>query len=43
MHRDIKPHNILFDKEKQQLKLIDWGLAEYFFYCKPYNTKVAAR
>ena len=25
MHRDVKPHNIMIDHEKRQLRLIDWG------------------
>jgi casein kinase II subunit alpha len=27
MHRDVKPHNVMIDHEKRQLRLIDWGLA----------------
>ena len=30
MHRDVKPHNIMIDHEKRQLRLIDWGLAEFY-------------
>eukprot|EP00606_Chrysophyceae_sp_TOSAG23-5_P000690 GSChrysophyteH2.ASY1.ANO1.1505.1 assembled CDS len=30
MHRDVKPHNVMIDHEKKSLRLIDWGLAEYF-------------
>lgn len=29
-HRDIKPQNIVIDKDKELLKIIDWGLAEYY-------------
>jgi casein kinase II subunit alpha len=43
MHRDVKPANIMIDHEKKQVKLIDWGLAEYFHMDKDYNTKVASR
>ena len=32
MHRDIKPENLIFHKGKtfKKIKLIDFGLAEYF-------------
>lgn len=43
IHRDIKPHNIVIDHEKKKLKLIDWGLAEYYFPGKDYNVRVASR
>ncbi|KAL4467247.1 hypothetical protein ABPG72_010054 [Tetrahymena utriculariae] len=43
MHRDVKPHNIMIDHEKKQLRLIDWGLAEYYFPGKDYNVRVASR
>jgi len=43
MHRDIKPHNIMIDHEKRILKLIDFGLAEFYFPNKNYNTRVASR
>ena len=29
MHRDIKPENVRIDHIKRQLRLIDWGLAEF--------------
>ena len=25
MHRDVKPHNVMIDPVKRQLRLIDWG------------------
>ena len=28
MHRDVKPHNVMIDHERRELRLIDWGLAE---------------
>jgi len=31
MHRDIKPANVLIDHNQRQLKLIDWGLADFYF------------
>lgn len=42
MHRDVKPHNILFDPVSRQLRLADWGLAEYYKPGQDYNTRVAA-
>ena len=43
MHRDIKPHNIMIDHEQRQLRIIDWGLAEYYIPDKEYNVRVASR
>ncbi len=43
MHRDVKPHNILIDHEKKILKLIDWGLAEFYHPGVEYNVRVASR
>ena len=30
MHRDVKPHNVMIDHQKRELRLIDWGLAEFY-------------
>lgn len=30
MHRDIKPQNILIDQKKGIVKMVDWGLADYY-------------
>lgn len=30
MHRDVKPLNIIVDHEKKDLRLIDWGLADFY-------------
>ena len=59
MHRDVKPHNIMFDPKSRkvsltpvslreannccQLRLIDWGLAEFYHPKKEYNVRVASR
>ena len=43
MHRDVKPKNIMIDHDNRELRLIDWGLAEYFHMDKDYNCKVASR
>lgn len=43
MHRDVKPMNIIVDPEKEDLRLIDWGLSEFYIYGKEYNTRVSSR
>jgi len=43
MHRDVKPHNIMIDHSKRQLRLIDWGLAEFYHIDREYNVRVASR
>lgn len=43
MHRDIKPHNIMIDHEKRSLRIIDWGLAEFYHASTKYNVRVASR
>jgi len=43
MHRDVKPHNVVIDHSQRKLRLIDWGLAEYYHPGKEYNVRVASR
>eukprot|EP01127_Copromyxa_protea_P022737 TRINITY_DN8314_c0_g1_i3.p1 TRINITY_DN8314_c0_g1~~TRINITY_DN8314_c0_g1_i3.p1 ORF type:complete len:295 (+),score=32.42 TRINITY_DN8314_c0_g1_i3:190-1074(+) len=43
MHRDVKPHNVMIDHKKRQLRLIDWGLAEFYHKDQEYNVRVASR
>ena len=43
MHRDVKPHNVMIDHEKRRLRLIDWGLAEFYHPNQEYNVRVASR
>jgi len=43
MHRDVKPHNVMIDHPKRKLRLIDWGLAEFYFPRTEYNVRVASR
>ncbi|XTI95390.1 Pkinase-domain-containing protein [Cenococcum geophilum] len=43
MHRDVKPHNVMIDHEKRKLRLIDWGLAEFYHAGTEYNVRVASR
>jgi casein kinase II subunit alpha len=44
-HRDVKPSNIMIDLQGRSVRLIDWGLAE--FYLPPdqklYNTNVCTK
>ena len=43
MHRDVKPHNIMIDHSCKKLRLIDWGLAEFYHPGTEYNVRVASR
>jgi serine/threonine protein kinase len=43
MHRDVKPHNVMIDHGQRKLRLIDWGLAEFYHPGKEYNVRVASR
>merc|ERR1712179_383763 len=43
MHRDVKPHNVMIDHETKKLRLIDWGLAEFYHASQEYNVRVASR
>ncbi|KAI8379807.1 kinase-like domain-containing protein [Radiomyces spectabilis] len=43
MHRDIKPLNVMIDHDKRQLRLIDWGLADFYLPGAEYNVRVASR
>ena len=43
MHRDVKPHNVMIDHAQRKLRLIDWGLAEFYHPGQDYNVRVASR
>lgn len=43
MHRDVKPQNIMIDPQTKKLRLIDWGLAEFYHAGMDYNVRVASR
>ena len=43
IHRDVKPHNVMIDHEQKKLRLIDWGLAEFYHPMQEYNVRVASR
>jgi casein kinase II subunit alpha len=43
IHRDVKPHNVMIDHSRRLLRLIDWGLAEFYHPGQEYNCRVASR
>ncbi|CDW58013.1 Casein kinase II subunit alpha' [Trichuris trichiura] len=43
MHRDVKPYNIVVDHEAMKLRLIDFGLAEFYRSGEEYSLHVASR
>ncbi|CCD26235.1 casein kinase II subunit alpha/alpha' NDAI_0H00610 [Naumovozyma dairenensis CBS 421] len=43
MHRDVKPQNVMIDPKEKKLRLIDWGLAEFYHPGVDYNVRVASR
>lgn len=42
-HRDIKPHNVMIDPTQRKVRVIDWGLGEYYHHGTGYNVRVASR
>ncbi len=44
MHRDVKPNNIMIDHDKNRtIRLIDWGLGEFYYPNEVYSVHVATR
>lgn len=43
VHRDVKPGNVILDADRNQLSLIDWGLADFYVAGQPNNTRVSTR
>jgi casein kinase II subunit alpha len=43
MHRDIKPQNIAIDLSTLKVRLLDWGLADFYFPRQKYSCHVATR
>lgn len=43
MHRDVKPLNIVINPKTNELRLIDWGLADFYKPGQEYNVRVASR
>ena len=38
-----QPHNVVINHAKRELRLIDWGLAEFYHPGREYNVRVASR
>ena len=43
MHRDLKAGNIMLDIEKRKLRVIDWGLADFYKPNKEYSLSVGTK
>jgi len=43
MHRDVKPGNVMIDHRHQKLRVIDWGLAEFYHPGTTYHIRVGSR
>ncbi|KAI9197495.1 kinase-like domain-containing protein [Polychytrium aggregatum] len=43
MHRDIKPQNFIADHGSRVIKVIDWGLSDFYIPGRDYNVYVASR
>ncbi|KAH8104098.1 kinase-like protein [Cristinia sonorae] len=43
MHRDVKPANVMYDRARGKLRLIDWGLAEFYHPNDEYHIRVGSR
>jgi casein kinase II subunit alpha len=43
IHRDIKPHNILFNPNTKEMRIIDFGLAEFYHPEQDMSPKIASR
>ncbi|KAJ6247355.1 casein kinase ii subunit alpha [Anaeramoeba flamelloides] len=43
IHRDLKLKNIVMNAEDKEVRLIDWGLGEFYFPGREYNVKVGTR
>ena len=42
IHRDIQLSNILYDKLLHKLRIIDWGLSDFYIENKDYNVRVSS-
>ena len=40
MHRDVKPLNVMIDHSQHKVRLIDWGLAEFYHQGQEYNVLI---
>ncbi len=43
INRDLKPGNILIDRSTMNIKIIDWGLSEFYLKENNFSTRVSSR
>lgn len=43
MHRDIKLKNIIIESETNNVRLIDWGLGEFYYPNYEYSVRVGTK
>ena len=43
MHRDVKLKNLILEAENNNVRLIDWGLAEFYYPEYDYSIRVGTR
>lgn len=43
IHRDVKPGNIIVDSATLDSRLVDFGLADFYFPGKEYNIRIATK
>jgi len=34
IHKDLKPENVVVDEQQMKLRIVDWGLANYYYRSK---------
>eukprot|EP00611_Tribonema_gayanum_P020526 TRINITY_DN375_c0_g2_i3.p2 TRINITY_DN375_c0_g2~~TRINITY_DN375_c0_g2_i3.p2 ORF type:complete len:226 (-),score=90.88 TRINITY_DN375_c0_g2_i3:316-993(-) len=43
MHRDVKPRNVIINHATRELRLIDWGLGDFYIPGRRYAVRVGSR
>mmetsp|Transcript_289 Transcript_289/g.638 ORF Transcript_289/g.638 Transcript_289/m.638 type:complete len:447 (-) Transcript_289:321-1661(-) len=43
MHRDVKPHNVVYNHTERKMRLIDFGLSEWYSPDRRYSLSVGSR
>lgn len=43
MHLDMKPSNVIYQSENHSVRLIDWGVSEYYHPKRQYRSRVGTR
>ncbi|MES1918871.1 hypothetical protein MHBO_000766 [Bonamia ostreae] len=43
VHRDVKPVNVIYEARTSEMRLVDWGLADFYFPGKEFNVRVSTR